>query len=880
MPIPNKALREDQLRLLTVGSAVNDGSHQISRVRFIDHDGVQKAGFLKLLEPTNHYPELLAKMSVAASVFKRIFQGEFSAEERLVFNKDDELIGTLSIGIEGFKPWNFADEQVPGDPVAKEQVVPSTKTLIEKRAMRALFGRWIFDDDDAHPHNLGFTEKGTADIDFDMLFYWFTIYMKEPRPGIGVPKKRISFSINDWESFPVTKDAKPYHWPTYRYPGQETLPTVVASTSGAILPKVLPKTYADPTQFAGLAKDREAQDQKLEAALSFLLTYDPDMMRARLTEQFGDMPLNYTSLDASSTELRIKYETEFPALCNEKTNVEPFVKFMMKLYQDHYDNLYRVVVFHMGCVNNGYGVSLLPTSKSLYLTPSLYKNIREWAIEQNNTLYSKSSKPVQYNLESLHKRYHQVWRDAFAPQLKELLYNAFSLTKELSELSKDDEDETGFVIPDEIIGKKPTDNTVTNVWALFGTMPELSTEKIEPSISVDKKSKVRDALLQMIAFTNTLYSTVKEYYEKDRERLTDRDNETFVQKIEALCREYDLKVRKNLGLTSSYALKFYHIVDGLKKYAETADFDRHLMTTDDYVRNIELMELPHTNEAIIAQFNDSLFVWAASTKPEELSLLIEDIIDKKYKSANPLSTRLRAEPVKAYLAASATERGDNRLAYILSASHEATGALNTLLILHLTPHVLKTHPIGSINKAFKSGAFETDIAVFSAAATDFAKKASRFTHLYNEQGLTLFYKTLFEWIDALPRDAFLGLVKSSITAYEKQLWGTLFGGSSRKVEVLGYCNKYGQAKALALTFINGDDKSSLSDILFHKIIAAIQADVKKNGEKLDVDGYRLIAEYDTTQHKEKYLAELKRHSIEPSHNVSQAVIRSPLSATM
>lgn len=67
----------------------------------------------KELEPQRHYPELLAKISVATSSFKRSFQGKRSAEERLVFDEDDHLIGTLSICVDNFKPFHYAEDGIP-----------------------------------------------------------------------------------------------------------------------------------------------------------------------------------------------------------------------------------------------------------------------------------------------------------------------------------------------------------------------------------------------------------------------------------------------------------------------------------------------------------------------------------------------------------------------------------------------------------------------------------------------------------------------------------------------------------------------------------------------------------------------------------------------
>lgn len=863
MGIPKKALKESQLTYLTAGSPISDGSHDIFRVTFSDN-GTTKSAFFKQLAPAHHYPELLAKISVATSLFKRVFQGKNSAEERLVFNDSEELIGTLSVTIDGFKPFNFADEPVPIDPSAKEQVIPSTKTLIEKNAMEILFGRWFLDDDDAHPHNLGFAGSSAADIDFDMFWYWFTIYMKEPRPVIGVPKKRVSLSVSDWESFPITKDAKHYHSPTYTYPGQETLPTVIVPAKDTLLPRVLPKAYADPEQFRLLANDPVAQEQKLAVALKVLLTYQPEVVKARLIETFGEMTLNYTSLDATSTTLRLKYESEFPLLCNERTNSKPFVDFMMGLYQEHYDNLYRIVVFYMGCENNGHGVPLAATHSALYHKPSLYQKIVAWVTEQNSSLYSKEEdSAIKYDLSELPKRYHQVWRDAFAPSFKELLQDSFLLTNKLLHNVS-----TFVEISPEIVGKKTTDETLTRAWELFGTMPELSKEKIALLISVDKDSKLRVGLMLLVDFTNKFYAITKTYYEKDCKALTEEDNLTFVSEIRKLDDEYNLKIRQSLENTSSFANEFNRIALSLKQFSEQANFQLHRTTTDEQmakVRSAVIAKdlLPHTHEEVLAQFNDALFLWAKSINPAEFSRLVNDIIDTYYAPVlAPFSRRARSAPVKAYLEASIKESNENRLAYILSSGNDV-GALNSSLIEYLTPHVLQTHHLPSIRNAVKSKAFKTDILVFSRSATLFAKTDSRFTHLYNAGGIALFYQTLFKWVAALDSSQFIAIVKAALTEYEK---GISYWTTSRRAEVEGYCKTCSQVKALAMTFLNGGETAtSLSPILFQKIVTAIKADIRRSVSKQDIPGYKLIAQYDPDTHKDFYLREIKVHSAGHSH---------------
>ncbi|MCL5272352.1 MAG: hypothetical protein M1486_03410 [Gammaproteobacteria bacterium] len=863
MGLPKKALRESQFKFHTVGSAVKDGSHQISRVTFIE-GGVEKTAFFKRLEPKNHYPELLAKISVAISLFKRIFQGKNSAEERLVFDDEDKLVGTLSIAIDGFKSFNFAEEPVPSDPIAKDEVIPCKKTLLEKFIIGVLFGRWFLDDDDGHPHNLGFAGNEAADIDFDMFLYWFTIYMKEPRPVIGVPKKRIDLTVRDWETFPNVKDSKPYHWATFEHPGQETLPTVVPTQ---ILKGMLPKVYADPAQFEQLAHEPLAHEQKFAAAMKALLTYQPEMVRKRLTDLFGEMTLNYTSLDDTDVNLRVLYEREFPTFCNDLNNSKLFVDFIMQMYQKHYDNLYRIVVFHMGCDDNGYGVTLESTCSALYHKPSVYKGIEEWVTSQNDTLYKKDDVSAKYDLAELQNRYHQIWRDAYAPTVRDLLHDSFDLTKLL--LKKVSSDFPDII---EIEGKKVTDDSLTSAWELFGAMPELSIEKIEPMINVDKESKLRDGLKLLVNFTQEFHDAVKTYYGKERSDLTEGDNRTFSIKLNQLFTTYDLEIRVSLAHTSTYAAAFNIISTKLQQVMNQANFQRHLTTTDEQMKDTVITAtvkepLPHTHEDVIRKYNETLFLWAKNTKPEDLSQYIIEIIDKYYApTLVSLSYRTRSQPVKDFLVSSMSQSGDNRLAYILSSGKEEAGALNSYLIQHLTPIMLQSHPLPSVSNAIRKKNFDADLVTYTKAAVNFAKLETRFTHLANNQGVSLFYNTMYNWVEHLPDDRFNKIMQVAIGEYETGLSRVNFWSSgSRRTEVEEYCKKHRKAKAVALTFLNGSDTSTMKSCLFEKIISEMKIDISKSSDLQNLPGCKLVAQYNPLEHKPLIFAALKTYAEEPSH---------------
>ncbi len=852
--IPKKALRESDLEIIEV---VGEGYNQTFRVKFID-DGITKYGFYKKLNPKREYPELLGKFSVAASLFNRMFLGERAAEERPVFygNEKDEnskMAGTLSVDVDGFKRLNFCSEPVPLDTNEKKKVIPDTETLIEEDMMELLLGEWVVDNDDGHPHNKSL--KGI--IDFDMFFYWFTILMKKPRPVIGIPKKRLNLTVRDWEGFPIVKDSLPFYWATYEYPGQETFPSALHSTIAA---PWLEKGYADPSQFAKLAGDPRAKEQQLAAAMKALLAYQPEVMRKRLTELFGDITFNYTSLDEVSVDLRIAYEKTFPELCNERTNTMSFADFMMNLYQKHYDNLYRVVVFYMGCENNGYGVPMPATCAALYKKPSLYRNIEEWVTKQNETLYSKEE-DAKYDLTELQKRYHQIWRDAYTPTLNELLHNCYQLTnKLLFRLSQQ-------VEVAEVEGKKVTDDSLTSAWELIGFMPELSRDKIEPLILVEKDSSFREGLLELSEFTKKIHAIAKVYYKKERKDLTEEDNIIFVKELKEVYETYNVSIRKKFLHKSTPAVEFNRIACALNQFIEQVKFSQHLTTTDEQMKDVVLQTvakevLPHTHEDIIRQYNDYLFQWAKGLKPTDLEGYINEIIDKYYSPYVPLiSKRHRTQPVKDYLRTSTSERGDNRLSHIFSTGTDDTGALNQLLIQHLTPHMLQSYPLPSVTNAMKSGEFVKELAAYTQATVDFAKHDKRFNHLHCTEGVKLLYKTFYDWAEGLQKETFGAIIGSALSEYESKLWF----GTSRRKEVEEYLNTYSnQAKILAFIFLKGEKTSTFSTTLFQKLIARMKSDIRTmEVDKQKLPGNRLIMQYNPEEHTPIYEA-IKRYSEGPS----------------
>ena len=398
-------------------------------------------------------------------------------------------------------------------------------------------------------------------------------------------------------------------------------------------------------------------------------------------------------------------------------------------------------------------------------------------------------------------------------------------------------------------------------------MPELSKSKIEPLILVDKESKFREGLLLLVEFTNTFHALTKIYYEKERKDLTEEDNLAFAIQLKQLYDKFDLPLRKSLFHTTSHAAEFNRISILLKQFTEQVNFQLHLTTTDEQMKAVispavSKDVLPHTDESVIKQYNDALFLWAKGLNPKELSSYINDIIDTHYAPyVSALSKRQRTLPVKEYLLASQGESGDDRLAYIFASGQVETGELNQLLIQHLTQHMLQRYPLPSVCNAVRDGTFKKDVLLYTAATVSFAKQDKRFSHLYCNEGVKLFYKSIYDWVESLPPKKFKGIINSALHDYEEKLWW----GTSRRGEVEGYIKtSTSQAQILALIFLKGEKTSTLNEKLFHKIIAGMKFEISKDEEKQKLPGNRLIMQYNPTEDLAIYEA-LKIYAVGPSH---------------
>ncbi|HRD69942.1 MAG TPA: hypothetical protein PK657_07345 [Legionella sp.] len=849
--------------------------NNVKRITFIE-DGIEKVGFFKAI--SNKYPEFLAKMCVATACCKQLQLGKQTAEERLVYD-GDKIVGTLSIAIDGFKPLNCYN------PDEQEKVSPSTQTLLDKNFLLILFIQWYYCNDDAHPGNMGFSEHGPAELDNDMFFYWFTHLIK-PRNFVS-PVRQEHIKVHDYERFPDINIF--YHWCTYDKPGNNSnLPEFVKEW--------LPKKFADPAQFLALASSKEAVEQTFAAGMRCLMTYQPNMLMARLKKYLGDTPWDYTSLEAS---VAAQYENKFPDLCNELTNKEPFINSFRKIYQKGYDNLYRVMVLYMGNPKNSHGLSIPATCLELYDKPSYFKRVQAWTEHLNNTLFVKDSINEKFDNKVLKARYNQIWRDTFAPRFTKELSESYNLLKSMMLDVSAPKDHAA--IQDIFDGNSSSwsaeDSNLTFIWQVFQPMTKLSIEQLRQYVRLDLGNKRRDGILGLINFTNQLYEAASEYYNISSEKLIEDHNSLFIDKIAKITHYNEVfRICELFDHTTTFSTVFKTIVSSLELFIKQANIREHLVSTDDLMRTLSKkllpeMLLPHTDEKVINQFVEDLFSWADSKKPEDLRRIIVDIIDTIYSptiNLYLLSTRTRGEPVKKYLVESNAKPGSHRLAYILKSGSTENGALNKALIEHLTVLMLevkKNNP--SLQYAVSNNLFKNDIDKFTLAAVSFAKTSPKFNQLELEFVSKLefsennkvqnFFDSMYLWLNKLPRSKFTEIINNAKAEYKKGLSRFSFF-SSREAKVDEYCKTIKeQDKIVAYIFYEGDVSSTLNKKLLQTIISAI----KKDGAGLasDFTYIKNLDPLDTDHELFKSLLNSLKSTAEPyTHKQEPGTLRKALTS--
>ena len=817
MVLPLKALRKDQLKKKTEGPAVSTSRNKVITVEFTDIDGIEQIAFYKKISPD--YSVALAKFSVASAVKMRAL-GDWVAEERLVFNKRGEIVGSVSIGLKNYKHLQFWHEPLPEDPSIRELVNPSVATLLLRDFMEVLALLYTMKDDDVHPGNLGVAEFDevfrAVTLDRDMTDYPEKAALKGGRAidfAKGSPEEVMKLLAVHLDNFPIL-DGRATHWPSNKRPmnchfGKYYL----ASDAFRAL-------AANPSIEIG-GETVSAQELMFSAFLKQLLSWEPEMLRARYEDYFGDVPLDYQSLKSSKSKQK---EADKPLLFNEDTNKESFVDYLMAKAREDYNELCRTVIFYEGCERNNSGVRVMGFSEFLNKRPSAFRKIRDWAIEENKRMEAtwekqtkedkeqilkkvdwitkkiecmggRASKEIKEEVENLEKeiqednhpvlsahctrpqgrydealmkkRYLKIWRDAYFPYVENILGESKQLLRDLGNKLQ----EVPFPLTKkEDISK--TNASLTEAWQLLGE-PDFGSEF--EKIKCYEGNALYKGLKVLLEFHKNLDNCILDYYKLAVEELTPENNQLFLNKVGNIVQRCEAEFYPALqdSQLSIWTERFTNIATKLTNFCGSHHFDRHLRSQDNKEQQdfVAILARNHTDQEVIVTCLNTLFDWVNTLRKSHFDDYIKNVIKKSYKpnKLNMTSNRHRGKDVEEYLKSSHKEDNANRLATILSRGGCLETSLNTKLMEALIPHILDNVSerdviLNCVSKACSEGKFNA--RAYAIKAQQFVLKDSRFTHCHAKFKMEFFHNYMYQYVAELDKTTFKGLVFKALEEYE------------------------------------------------------------------------------------------------------------------
>lgn len=875
MPGPVKALHEGQYTIPSLAKGV--GSHDVARITFIDADGEQKTGWLKKFDDT--YPEFLANFAVALSTQMRI-PVERVSEDRLCFDKEGKAIGTVSVSLPNFKEMLCLLESVD-DPNEEALRNPSVETLLHYNVAELLVASALSKDNDAHPGNfsihgiidrdegkyrlLTMIIKGARWVNIEGLFSWLP------------PSQVLTFTGSTISDFPYL-------------PGRTFTPTAFFPSNTN-----MGKTCKAYQAFRDLAKNPSIetaegivsfQDQVFYALLKELITFDPELLRARLTEYLGDRPLGFLALgDDKSKALAQAYPKLFklpipaqkgrdgePDIPEQPSNNdERFVDVMVRFFQDEYDEAYRAIVHYIGCSANIADAPVMSFSEYLQKKPFDFEKICQEARAKNELMQqrwqahvdrvtnndAKVSNPLDaycspvacyYDIEKMQIRYYQVWRDAYILMFSGIMLKAKTLSLHL-------QDALSLNKPN--LSTSPArpgiqDPTYTCA-SQFMRKPSFR-EPVE--LDCDDANPIGNGLHLLNEFTYKLEECTADYYLPCHTKSMDENiavNKAFCENLKRLFSDYYQPICDKLK-SSIWATDFAQIYFELTQYSKCLTFVYHpsqkqanSSNQDESLSSVNLshdyssiLSLNASNAKVIATGINALFNWAKQADKKAFNEIILSVIDS-YEAGNLLGYRRRGDNVRQYLKSQLmlgpkAPSCDKLLAYIFHSGETYSTSLNTLLINKLLPIVLGEVPIDLhlkvIALAIEQPGRVFDPTLYSAAAQQYVHKANYFDSPYEQYRVDYFNQILYDAVAKIEPQKFRNKIKSVLNEYTNQRsflasWGGFFKGKpGREAEIEGYFAKSFDNQSILAAIFSYDDggckETSFNTRLFSSLITILE----------------------------------------------------------
>lgn len=703
--IPVKALYFKDLTFPTNLGKVETSGHPVSKVTFTDIDNKVKLGFYKPVSDTHAYQELLAILSVCGSVLGRLLIGEaYVAEERLVFNEAGRIIASVSISLEKFIPFSNRSETTEKKENLK-YTEPSVETLIEYNIALFLVLMEFLKNDDLHPGNISLFGL----IDFDMIWYHLTHIIKGMRWSCGklteLPERALDFTWENISNFPITGGENgttgPTHHPSRKIPGNLFKP------KGN-------KTYKNIQELAGRP---EFKKQEFEARLRLLLAYDPELLRNRLKDYIGNIPLDYLNTEKLSKSKAEKLSIFNKTLFNTENNSKPAIDVILAFIQNEFDKYYCTNVLFPGCEKNIRGVSVPSFQYFLRSNPSVLQTIQMWMTEENERIkkthinYSGDVESILYNSKVVQTRYWKILRDShifgynsFLNQYEDLI-SEISVELNISKLLTIHKDSC-----------LQLDDSLTESSQLIR---KKNIELEESHIKISS-NPVTLGFALLIHYVNDLYQICTEYTKIPQKKLDIHTSQEFCKNIMKLFYKNENVIVQHLKNTK-FSDKFLYLQVQLQSLTvqfqmyESESYSSQLSSSPQTFTNIPLPS--HTSTKVLETCTETLFYWAKNEI--ELTVLTSMLLFylKKYYAPsffNFMSTKEREIPVTEFLKKSEVRGtpGDIVLAKILEEGGRELNSLNTLIIKHLLDFMFKNLGkikmdinLASVSNAIKNGSF-------------------------------------------------------------------------------------------------------------------------------------------------------------------------------
>lgn len=813
MPLPKKGILFNALQFKKKHLAKSGNS--VKLCFYQDAEGITHEGYFKELNP-DRLPEILCNLSALAALDLRQPLPKQVAEEVLVLDENNTIQGLFSYRIKGYTPLQGASSSDIRDPSLRKLLNPTTAEIIAAPYAGLLVGLWYRQEYDAHTDNLGVAllkkdqSEGEApatgkpvSIDRDMTYYDVTRIIIGPRTLKGVkikPTKVQKLKSPDIDDFPWLDG--PVFWPT-----REFWDKYVPDT---LYPK---RFFAASKAFQALAGEKQFQQQYFTAILKELIIYDPERLSDIIIDYFGDIPLNYTSLSRDKQE---KLEKLAPELFNATTDKQPFADFAVKFLQKRYNEFYRLVVFYLGCKKNIQGLRVQSFYEFIQNNPSAFKDIIQWAGEENKT------NAIPFDLDKIHQRYHQVWRDAQIPLLHACMQNFFSLRQRLAQSLE--------ISPQIMQTKLPIYYEKESFEIIKKTFSQV--QEIKPM----HPEMLYLGFQKLSLYIASLWEAISIYTNRPYSELTLEINDDFYIKLVNETTLYKANL-DNLFNNSPWLQEFTLCVQELVHRYGQMLFSAHLKNPNSTINNPppSIMQKNHDDDNVVKAGIEALFEWISNMDPDLFLDIFKVIFDKYQQSSKLLSNRFRTE-LFTYIKDKIATREDafnpcaDLLGFILSEGGTQSTSLNTLAIenfmMFFCTHIggLNNIHLFSIAQAMEYGQFKTQKYVIKAM--HYACTEPTFSHPHSFTIVSQFFTALFAQVNQIDQSIFTTFLKTILEKNYKPSTGNIATNKIRYTEAKKIIeHHYTNAEKLALLFTEGgiNEKSSLNWFIFTKLMDNIKS---------------------------------------------------------